>query len=200
MLGFSHTNPLVLPYHAAAKCLSFLAWRSKDGSLKATSATSKILIGTLCFLFSLMVFNKPGSRLVRTTWYSAVLGFSSLMAVFPSSTLLSHEKFSSCEQRIKGMTSLQPAIADSIRTISPSLLIGKGWAMVADLLGFTLGSLLKPKAIATCSITVSVCSALNVHRKSKAGSWGVRMSQIEQTLETSRAARKTKSRLLSQSG
>src|SRR5687768_13555822 len=41
------SNPVVLPYHAAAECLSFRLFRSRDTSLKGTSLASKIFTGTV---------------------------------------------------------------------------------------------------------------------------------------------------------
>ena len=81
---------------------------------------------------------------MRTTWYSAVLGLASLTAVVPSSTRFRYAKFSACEQRIKGRTSDQPAIAASSLTMSLSLLMARGWATVPEILGKDRGRLLKP--------------------------------------------------------
>ena len=54
------------------------------------------------------------------------------------------EKFSAWEQRIRGITSDQPAIAASRRTMSESLLMARGWATVPLMLGKARGRLLKP--------------------------------------------------------
>ena len=89
---------------------------------------------------------------MRTTWYSAVLGLASLTAVVPSSARFKCAKFSAWEQRMRGNTSDQPAMAASSRTISLSLLIARGWATVPEILGKARGRLLKPYAMATSSI------------------------------------------------
>ncbi len=138
------SKPLFLPRKAAAKCRSLRDLRSRWGALKATSLTSKIFIGTLWCLFSRSVFSRPGSRDVRTTWYSAVFGLASLTAVVPSSMRFRWEKFSACEQRIRGSTSDQPAIAASSRTMSLSLLMARGWATVPEISGKARGRRLKP--------------------------------------------------------
>ena len=129
---------------AAAKWRSFLLLRSRCGALKATSETSKILMGRVWCLFSLKVLSKPGKRDVRTTWYSAVFGFASVTAVVPSSGRLRWEKFSAWEQRMRGRTSDQPAMAASRRTMSESLLMGRGWAIVPEMVGKERGRELKP--------------------------------------------------------
>lgn len=48
----------------------------------------------------------PGNKEVRTTWYSDVLGFSSTIAVVPSSLRFKDAKFSSCEhcERLNGVS------------------------------------------------------------------------------------------------
>jgi hypothetical protein len=115
-----------------------------------------------------MVFSIPGSSDVLTTWYSAVLGFSSVIAL-PSSFFRRDEKFSAREHwkderrdvdehgqpqrdkmvlvqgltRIRGRTSVHPAYAHSLRIRSLSLLIGNGAATVF-VLGKRLGRLSNP--------------------------------------------------------
>lgn len=53
---------------------------------------------------------------------------------------------------MRGMTSLQPAVAASNRTMSPSLFMGRGSATAEELLGKARGSLLKPHAMARSSM------------------------------------------------
>ena len=79
------SKPLVFPYQHAAKCFSFLLLRSASASLKTTSLTSKIFMGTAWRRFSRTVFSKPGIKLVRTIWYSAVLGFCNRTHLLSSS-------------------------------------------------------------------------------------------------------------------
>ena len=91
------SNPAVLLHHTAAAWRSFLAWRSRVVSLKTTSDVSKIRIGSGWERFSRIVLRRPGSREVRTTWNSRVLGLAIFTACVPSSLRFSHSKFSSCE-------------------------------------------------------------------------------------------------------
>ena len=93
--------------------------------------------------FSRNVLSNPGRTDVRTTWYSCVFGFASSTAE-PSSFRPMCAKFSSREHRMSlasqrvhnrdpthGNASTQPACAaHSLRTRSPSLLIGSAAATV----------------------------------------------------------------------
>ena len=91
------SNPAVLLLQTAATLRLFRLRRSSDMSWIAMSETSKIETGNGSFLFSRTVLSRPGRSDVRTTWYSTVLGFDRVIARFPGSARLSHEKFSSCE-------------------------------------------------------------------------------------------------------
>ena len=89
------SKPEVLPTYKAAQLRWLKAPLSNSGFFKTISPHSNTLIGNECFLFSLTVFKIPGNKVVLTTWYSIVFGFSNLTALVPSSFCFNQAKFSS---------------------------------------------------------------------------------------------------------
>lgn len=85
-------------------------------SFKTTSEISNNFRGRGSRLFADSVFSNPGSKVVRATWNSSVLGFEMWTAGTSLIESPSLDEMSSLEQRANVSASVKPACAISSRS------------------------------------------------------------------------------------
>mmetsp|Transcript_4397 Transcript_4397/g.12386 ORF Transcript_4397/g.12386 Transcript_4397/m.12386 type:complete len:213 (-) Transcript_4397:1191-1829(-) len=110
--------------HTADTRRSFLAPTSAEGSWSTMSDTSKYFQGKASLRLEAAVLRSPGTRLVRHSSKSVVLGLPMVTAVLPSSLSCIAAKASSWEHRAKHSVSVYPAAASSWRMSSWSAFRG----------------------------------------------------------------------------
>mmetsp|Transcript_7379 Transcript_7379/g.31462 ORF Transcript_7379/g.31462 Transcript_7379/m.31462 type:complete len:272 (-) Transcript_7379:976-1791(-) len=151
------SKPDFLSLYSTKSRRAFRAPTSLSASIKTTSPTSKSFAGNGASLFAPIAFNTPCSNDERATCTSSPLGFATIAAQFPVSSLETLAKLSSCEHRIQVSTSENPSIAISPRTKSEKWFRGCCAPTV-----FTGGTvrlmLLYPCAMATSSAMSHACS------------------------------------------